>query len=144
MSSTKASVSVNPLWAGLTAAGILAGTLVFAYTPLHGPTCLFKAAFHCPCPGCGITRSLMALWHADPAMSFRYHPLGIPLFIGCAAFFLTACLRTRVSLAERVSQVLCRAVLHPRILSGFAVLFLLVWVIRLSFVASGSRFFLWQ
>lgn len=63
------------------AAIVLAGTLVLAYTGLHGPLCYFRFLTGLPCPGCGLTRSLESLWHGRLLLSIRYHPLGIPFFL---------------------------------------------------------------
>jgi hypothetical protein len=37
----------------------------------------FRLATGIPDPGCGMTRSLVALAHGDPAGSLYFHPLGI-------------------------------------------------------------------
>lgn len=42
-----------------------------------GPSfCPFKVATGMPCPGCGLTRSSVALLHGDLGTSLYYHPLG--------------------------------------------------------------------
>jgi len=45
--------------------------------------CLFQKIFGIPCPGCGITRSLIAISELDIATSWQYNPAGcfISLFI---------------------------------------------------------------
>jgi hypothetical protein len=63
--------------------------------------CLFKWATGIDCPGCGITRSVMALLGGHWAESFRFHPagpivlaivaltasyMGLVLFAGCRGF----------------------------------------------------------
>lgn len=40
--------------------------------------CPFVTLFHAPCPGCGMTRALLALGHGDPGGSFALHPLAVP------------------------------------------------------------------
>lgn len=45
--------------------------------------CWFKNLFHLPCPGCGLTRSLIALSHAELGAALRYHPFG-PVFYAAA------------------------------------------------------------
>jgi hypothetical protein len=51
---------------------------------LHGPQlCIFKLMSGLPCPGCGLTRSVVLLMHGDVAGSLYYHPLGL-LFVAGA------------------------------------------------------------
>ena len=53
-----------------------------------GSACFFKSVYGVPCPGCGMTRALLALACGDVALAFSFHPL-VPLvpFIGLVAFF---------------------------------------------------------
>ncbi len=43
------------------------------------PVCLFRALSGLPCPGCGLTRALVALLHGDLAAAFVYHPYSFVL-----------------------------------------------------------------
>ncbi len=130
-------------WAGLAAAIVLIGTLVTAYAPIHGPICVSRALFHLPCPGCGLTRSLTAIWHGDLLLSFRYHPMGLPTFVGCMGVALRAlsppAIRPRWRWFERFGARLLAPPLGIGIFAGMIVL----WVVRLGLWSSGSRFFLW-
>ncbi|MFC2164907.1 DUF2752 domain-containing protein [Acidobacteriota bacterium] len=40
-------------------------------------TCTFKNLTGLPCPGCGLTRSLVAAAHGDVKQSFHHHRLGL-------------------------------------------------------------------
>jgi len=52
-----------------------------------GTVCYVKSVFGLPCPGCGMTRAWVSLFHADPVSAFRFHPLfPVPAVIG--VFFL--------------------------------------------------------
>jgi hypothetical protein len=55
---------------------------------LHGthlqlglPPCGFYAAFHKPCPTCGLTTSFSAMAHLQPCTAFRAHAIGPLLFL---------------------------------------------------------------
>jgi hypothetical protein len=45
--------------------------------------CPHKMLTGFPCPGCGITRSIMALYRGDLSGSFAYHAFGVPLVLAC-------------------------------------------------------------
>lgn len=45
--------------------------------------CPFKMLTGLPCPGCGITKSLIFLYQGDIGKSFRYHLFGPPLVLFC-------------------------------------------------------------
>jgi hypothetical protein len=40
-------------------------------------TCIFNRATGLPCPGCGLTRSIVSAVHGDMKTSFKYHRMGI-------------------------------------------------------------------
>ena len=44
--------------------------------------CPMKLLTGLPCPGCGITKSLIFAYHGDLLKSLSYHIFGIPLIIG--------------------------------------------------------------
>lgn len=46
--------------------------------------CPFQKYLHIACPGCGLTRSFLAILHLDFLSALKYNLLGIPLFILCA------------------------------------------------------------
>lgn len=52
-----------------------AGAVLLALTAKIVP-CIFASVFGIPCPGCGSTRSVMALLHGDVHGVLRYNPLG--------------------------------------------------------------------
>jgi len=73
-------VLVRP--ATLALIGLAVGSLVPLAWLTSGPsTCPFKIFTGLPCPGCGLTRSAVALLHGDLAGSVFYHPLGAPIVV---------------------------------------------------------------
>jgi hypothetical protein len=68
---------------------ILTGALAFTSiesklqlirVPLPG-VCLFHNLTGVPCPGCGLTRSIVAAVHGDLARSFSYHRMGLIVLV---------------------------------------------------------------
>jgi hypothetical protein len=91
--------------------------------------CIFRGLFGIDCPGCGLTRSWVALAHGDLGASLSYHLLGPALF----AFVLLQAMRQLVTLVVPRS---CAALAVPARwldLSGvaLAICLLPVWVLRL-------------
>lgn len=43
--------------------------------------CFFKYLTNIPCPGCGLTRSILSILRLDLISAIKYNILGIPLFI---------------------------------------------------------------
>jgi hypothetical protein len=65
--------------AGIGAAQLIGSSLGF------GMPCAFYHATGKPCPGCGLTRSVLALLHGQVGHSFNLHPMGPLLLIGLLA-----------------------------------------------------------
>jgi len=62
----------------------------------HFTLCMFERVTGRPCPGCGMTRSVLRLSQGDVAGSLRMHPLGVLL----AALFVATLAGTIVGLAR--------------------------------------------
>jgi hypothetical protein len=60
----------------LSAIAVLAALPFLSYLP-H--ICLAQTLLHIPCPGCGITRSLLNLSRLDIQLSWRANPAGVVL-----------------------------------------------------------------
>ncbi|MCE5279631.1 MAG: DUF2752 domain-containing protein [Planctomycetaceae bacterium] len=54
------------------------------------PPCSFWVNTHLPCPGCGMTRSMMEMGHGHIVAAFNFHPFGVVLFSGLVAVSLIA------------------------------------------------------
>ncbi len=62
---------------------MLAGVTVLALLPqnvVRLPVCSFRALTGLPCPGCGLTRSMLATAHGDLSRAWTMHPIGILFF----------------------------------------------------------------
>lgn len=79
---------MNGRWLAIGAMGatLVAPWLILQFAPeseFGQSICPHKLLTGFPCPGCGITRSLMSLYRGDFVGSLDYHVFGIPLVIGC-------------------------------------------------------------
>jgi hypothetical protein len=96
--------------------------------------CIFLRTTGLPCPGCGLTRSIVAAAHGNMALSFSYHRLGLLILLYVILQFMFNLLylvipKWRTPLFRSVR------VLHKSIIL-LAVLFLLNWIITLFLILS--------
>jgi hypothetical protein len=87
-----------------------------------GTICFFQSVFGIPCPGCGLTRSLLALCTLDFHAAVGYHPLS-PVVVLAAlllVFRKYGAFRTLYE-SDKTWQLL-------------GVLFCLVWALRMFFL----------
>ena len=113
----------------------------------HAPVlCPFRLATGLPCPGCGITRSLVALAHGDLSAAIYFHPLGAvvgALLVALVALELLE--RARVAGwwpgqaggSAWTTTPLDLAARGPLPWVGVAAV-ILVWAIRLPMFVSGA------
>lgn len=76
----------------------------------HGPSlCIWKAIFHRPCFGCGLTRGVCFLVHGHLREAVRFNPLSVPAILLMAVSFAKAlterCQSAAISRVARVSQL---------------------------------------
>ncbi|NQT79066.1 MAG: DUF2752 domain-containing protein [Candidatus Aminicenantes bacterium] len=94
--------------------------------------CVMRGTTGLPCPGCGLTRSIVAAVHGDIRMSLIYHRLGLLTlvyvllqFLFCLGFLLIPIWRTRLA---RYGKFLNRGIII------LGILFFLNWMITLILV----------
>ena len=92
--------------------------------------CGFKILTGLPCPGCGLTRSVINLSHLHFALSFRLHPLGMAVYLMSIFLILYGCIPEKTRIA--VDEMLLR---NRKLLNtiGIIAVFLLagIWIFRL-------------
>jgi hypothetical protein len=126
---------------------VLLALLVGHLLPLawltSGPSfCPFKVATGLPCPGCGLTRSSVALLHGDLGTSLYYHPLGVAMVAGAVVVGLSDFVvwwRGRRPGAEPLppSWLIERIFATPAPWIAIAAL-AIVWVVRLPLYLLGT------
>lgn len=91
----------------------------------NGPViCPFRLMTGLPCPGCGLTRSWIALAHGDPGTAFARHAFGPVLF----ALAIIAVATTVYSLARRREPVDLAARAGSRPAVALATVWCTVWL----------------
>lgn len=73
-------------------AGIAVAALLYSYDPAHNsfyPGCAFYLLTGWYCPGCGATRALHQLLHANIAAAFRLNPLLLLFYLPFLAIVVT-------------------------------------------------------
>ncbi len=122
---------------------ILAGSFAMSLnSSIHGPKCLFLALFHVHCPGCGVTRSLIEIWHGNLLLSFRYHPLGMIVFLICSCLVGVTCFMFLKSDARTQLPKLRAIFLNRTVMYTFTAIMLSIWVFRLICETAGNHFFI--
>lgn len=96
--------------------GLLFGAVLLVF--LIGWACPFYFITGIPCPGCGMSRALIALAHGNVSMSLWYHPMLVPTAI--AAILLV------IFRNDRKTMI--------RILTVWAIFMIIVWIWRLMAV----------
>ena len=120
---------LRPRAVALTVAAIGAAQLVAASFGMGIP-CAFHWATGCPCPGCGLTRSVLALLRGHFTESVMLHPFGPPLLLVLAIALIAALIpqHARDRLVAWLARVESRTALFP----AAVIALLLVWALRIT------------
>ncbi|MGU3293673.1 DUF2752 domain-containing protein [Williamsia sp. M5A3_1d] len=114
----------------LITAAVGAGAIAAAITlprsmSSSGPVlCPFRMVTGLPCPGCGLTRSWIALGHGDVGTAFSYNAFG-PISMAFVAAMVVLTLAVAVVGPTRIGRV-AGVVRHP-----------LVWLVAGAWIAYG-------
>jgi uncharacterized protein DUF2752 len=104
--------------------------------PGRGPTlCTFRNLTGYDCPGCGLTRSVIALLHGDVGGSLRAHPLGAIVFVLGLALWGTA-LYSWARRGRFVSWIGARTPTWA--FAAFFAVYVAVYVMRLAGLLGGT------
>ncbi|MGE3270510.1 MAG: DUF2752 domain-containing protein [Chloroflexota bacterium] len=123
--------------------GLAAGAVIpTAWVENGPPLCLFRLSTGMPCPGCGLTRSVVSLMHGDLSASAYYHPLGmvfvlLVLVLVVLDIWLLIATRRRGEDNRPPSWVMDRLAQTPAPWLAVAAL-MLTWLVRLPFYVVGA------
>jgi len=106
--------SNSVLWISLAAFVVLAWLAT-------GTSCVIHSITGFPCPGCGLTRGLLASLHGDFAAAWHWHPL----------FWLAPLILLAVLLLLAFRPALLHSRCAGRIWMALAILFILVYIVRM-------------
>lgn len=85
----------------------LIGLVVATILPGDGlgiSICMMQNMTGLPCPGCGLTRSVVHTLHLNLERAFFYNPFGIPVAFGMVYFALSSVLPPLASLYEKTEK----------------------------------------
>jgi hypothetical protein len=95
--------------------------------------CLFRRMTGLPCPGCGMTRSVMALAHLHFRDSFRFNALG-PIFVSMLAVWWLSALQAVFRGHQNHVETWTRR--HSSILTALALTALLIFgILRILLIS---------
>jgi hypothetical protein len=120
---------LRPRVLALAIAAVGAAQIVSSYFDTGIP-CAFHWMTGIPCPGCGLTRSILALMQGRLEDSLLLHPMGPLLFLGLAAALLTGIMPR--AMRGRVIGAIAAIEARTGITLWLGVLLMVVWVVRLS------------
>ena len=97
---------------------VLIGSYVIIASLFSSTICVFKNITGLPCPGCGLTRAYLSLFHGDIGKAFKYHPL-----------FLLPAILIIILIYNKVK--INRFNINERLVIGFIIIFLAVYALRM-------------
>jgi hypothetical protein len=111
-------------------AGVAAAQIGLSMAKLPAWPCAFYHVTGLPCPGCGLTRSCIALLHGEAVQSLRYHPFG-PFLLAGIVLLAVGAFMPRGALLRLSAGVgaLERRTALPVVL---VILFMCFWPLRLA------------
>lgn len=134
----------HPLAHLMALGALLGGLVVLPMTSLQNwfPGCSFLHATGLPCPGCGLTRSVMATLRGDFAAAWVYNPIGILMTLLFLALGVLIFLPT--SLRRRLRRALKPAEAWTALLTlAFFLLLLFHGVVRIGLVHYAHPSYAW-
>jgi hypothetical protein len=117
-------------------ARLLLGMVLFAVVTwlISGTSCIWRATLGLPCPGCGLTRSVLALLAGDWLRSWQMHPLTIPLALAML-YYLLKLVNPRFHMAAKSEK---------RAMISLIIAFLAVYAVRMVLLFPDQAPMVWN
>jgi len=114
----------------ITMACIAAAQLTASAFTSFGLPCPFHATTHLPCPGCGLTRSVLAIFRGEFGYAFSLHPFGYLLLTGLCMCLVSGVLpdKWRLPLIDLFEKAETRSGASMILLC----VFMLLWAVRMT------------
>lgn len=96
----------------------LIGSYIIIASLFSSTICVLKNVTGLPCPGCGLTRAYLSLFHGDISKAFRYHPLFL-----LPAILLILLIYNKV----RINKF----IINEKLVIGFIIIFLVIYALRM-------------
>lgn len=97
---------------------ILIYAACYAISYITGIGCVWQAAFHVPCPGCGFTRASLSLLCLDFKSAWEFHPMYWSIFLLVPYFIFEG-------------EVFRSRIINRLVISAVIIGFLGVWIYRM-------------
>ncbi|MEZ5341661.1 MAG: DUF2752 domain-containing protein [Acidimicrobiales bacterium] len=107
--------------------GAVAGVVLMSAALSSPALCPYRVCTGHACPGCGLTRSALALARGNVGESWRFHPLLVPILIQVAVLFVV---RRRGWHPGSPNASQASLVAFTLLAAGNAVMLFGVWVLR--------------
>ncbi|GAA2066519.1 DUF2752 domain-containing protein [Williamsia deligens] len=138
-SAPRGSVRTTALAAAVGAGAVVAAAVIPTSVVGNGPVlCPFRLVTGLPCPGCGLTRSWVAVAHGDVASAFSDNAFGPISFTAVVAMTVAAAVLALVAPA-RIGVL--AAVARSRVVYSVAAVWVVYGIVRAVDAAAGIGWF---
>ena len=95
--------------------------------------CPFRLLTDIPCPGCGLTRGIVALLHGEITKSITYHILSILITIAMLGFSFTLCYDyiTKSFLTEHLFKIVNKCFSYWYISVPCSLIIICIWIFKI-------------
>ncbi len=89
--------------------------------------CLFQKILNIPCPGCGVTRSLLSMSNWNLSLAWQFNPAGVFLL-----FYIIAQVPLRIIALKFYTTQMCISQISRLSSNTIIIVLFFVWILRLT------------